>query len=296
MSTAFERAKKTFLGFLQARGKSLNTIKNYSCDLHTFGQFCETHQMDFQSLGISQLDSYHKTLMEQGLQTNSRRRKLITAKTFLRYLSGRMEVSTVGSEKLIPPEKVELPPKIPSREKINEIIQAQSRLDQKFGIGWRNQALIGILLETGMLVTEAVSLYQKDCTWNNTGALLQITGRRSRTVHVSIETANALRKLSEHLVGMKYFFYGYSRSGPNAERLTPRGVELLFKAWSKTFGIEHLHPRTMRHLFIIDWLNQGKTEKEIMTYLGLKTAYIFPIYKPLLSSTIDSAKSITSIL
>src|SRR5262245_12943820 len=116
MSIAFERAKKTFLGFLQARGKAVNTVKNYACDLTELGAFCETRSLDFQKLGLNDLENYHHELKAKGLRPNSRRRKLMTAKTFLRYLSGRMDVSTVGSDKMVPPDKVEAPPKLVARE------------------------------------------------------------------------------------------------------------------------------------------------------------------------------------
>lgn len=278
-NVAFERAKKTFLGFLQARGKALNTIKNYSCDLSELGTFCGAKSLDFQKLGLAELEAYHEDLKARGLKPNSRRRKIMTARTFLRYLSGRMDVSTVGSEKLIPPDKVEKPPKLVARETVFSLIESQPDHD----MGWRNRALIGVLLDTGMLVTEALNLQQQDCVWDKNGtASLSITGKRARQARVSEQTAKALKEVALRLEGAKSFFYGYSRSGPNAERLTARGVEVLFKGWAKSLGLKHLHPRTMRHLFVIDALMNGKTENEVMTLLALKTPYAFRVYRPMI--------------
>ncbi|MEW6057844.1 MAG: tyrosine-type recombinase/integrase [Bdellovibrionota bacterium] len=277
MSIAFERAKKTFLGFLQARGKAINTIKNYACDLAELGQFCQTRGFDFQKLGLTELEAYHEDLKIRGLRPNSRRRKLMTAKSFLRYLSGRMDVSTVGSEKIIPPDKVEAPPRLVPRESLMGLMEAQPTSS----IGFRNRALIGVLLDTGMLVTEALALRPQDCFWDKTGAMLSIGGKRARKVRVSKSTAEALKQVAALLKGPKYFFYGYSKAGPNAERLTARGVELLFKGWATSLGAKHLHPRTLRHLFVIENLLQGKNETEIMQSLGLKTPYAFRVYRPL---------------
>jgi site-specific recombinase XerD len=285
MSTGFDRAKKTFLGFLQARGKAINTIKNYACDLSELGDFCRVKGFDFQQLGLSELEAYHEDLKTRGLRPNSRRRKLMTAKTFLRYMSGRMDVSTVGCDKIIPPDKVEKPPKLVARETVLHLIDSQPDHD----IGCRNRALLGVLLDTGMLVTEALALQQQDCTelTDGTGALLTITGKRSRTARVSPLTAKNLNDLAQRLAGRKHFFYGYSRSGPNAERLTARGVEILFKGWSKGLGIKHFHPRTLRHLYVVDAMLSGKSEHEIMQALALRTPYAFRVYRPL----VDEIKS-----
>ncbi|MBI3556445.1 MAG: tyrosine-type recombinase/integrase [Deltaproteobacteria bacterium] len=288
MSIAFERAKKTFLGFLQARGKAVNTVKNYACDLGELGAYVEKRSLDFQRLGLPELEGFHQSLKEKGLRPNSRRRKIMTARTFLRYLSGRMDVSTIGSEKLIPPEKVEKPPRLVPRESVFAIIDAQPDTD----MGWRNRALIGVLLDTGMLVTEALALRPMDCYWDTTqekAATLSVSGKRARSSRVSPQTAEALRQLTQRLKTSKYFFHGYSRSGPNAERMTSRGVEVLFKGWSKTFGQKHLHPRTLRHLYVVDQLLKGKTENEVMQAIALRTPYAFRVYRPLIQEILEKA-------
>lgn len=287
MSIGFERAKKTFLGFLQARGKALNTVKNYACDLSELGAFCQEKDLDFQKLGLPELEAYHEALKARGLRPNSRRRKIMTAKTFLRYLSGRMDVSTVGSEKIIPPDKVEKPPKLVARELVLELASSQPDHD----IGWRNRALIGVLLDTGMLVTEALALAQADCTFDRGGASIALHGKRARTVRVTTATADALKELAKRLASAKYFFYGYSRSGPNADRLTARGVEVLFKAWAKGLGLKHFHPRTLRHLYVVDALLQGKTENDIMQALALKTPYAFRVYRPMVDELISKSEA-----
>jgi integrase/recombinase XerD len=290
MSIAFERARKTFLGFLQARGKALNTIKNYACDLGDLAAFCEKYALDFQNLGLAQLEAFHADLKKRGLRPNSRRRKLMTAKTFLRYLSGRMDVSTVGSEKIVPPEKVEKPPKLVSRA----LVLGVARNQPDTGLGWRNRALVGVLLETGMLVSEALALRRQDCAFSKSGATLSIQGKRARVAQVGEATAAALREvIKRHGGGRKHFFYGYSRSGPNAERMTPRGVEVLFKGWARSLGQKHFHPRTLRHLFVVDCLLKGMSEAEVMKGLGLRTPYAFRIYRPLVEEGVRSTKAAT---
>lgn len=279
MSTAFEKAKQTFLGFLQARGKAFNTIRNYAADLSSLGNFCSSHILQYQSLSLAELEAYHESLKVQGLKPNSRRRKLLTAKVFLRYHSKRADVSVVGAERVIPPDKVEKPPKLVDQKLVYKI--AKNQPDSS--IGWRNQALIRVLIETGMLVTEACSLKKEDVQFHKKGARIQIGGNRARKAALGVQSAAVLKELEKRLpVDSKYWFYGYRQNAPNNERLSVRGVELLFKRWVKTYRLPHLHARTLRHIFVVRLLKKGKSQSEIMSLIGLRTPYAFRVYMPLL--------------
>lgn len=277
MAKSFGKAKKTFLGYLQARGKALNTVKNYGFDLATLEAFCKRNRLKYHNLSQENLDAYHDMLKGAGLRTNSRRRKLVTAKAFIRYLSGRMDIATIGAERVVLPEKVEKPPKLVPREVIGEIIKRQPETE----LGWRNRALIGLLFDTGMLVSEVLILKKDDIDLIKDGAVIRVVGKRARTVRAGALTAEALMRLRDYLKGTEYYFYGYSRAGRNAERLTTRGVELLFRAWADEHQVAHLHPRTLRHLFVVGCISEGKSQAEIMEHIGLRTPYAFRVYKNL---------------
>lgn len=285
MSIAFERAKKTFLGFLQARGKSWNTVRNYASDLQSFGDFCDQKKLDFQKLSLKQLEAYHFELKRQNLSNNSRRRKLLTVKGFLKYLSGRMDVSMVGAEKWIAPEKIEKTPHVLNPAQLQTLIQMQPESE----LGLRNQALIALLADTGMLVTEALALRFEDFSTNAEGGSLQILGKRARTVSVKKQAAVFLEKLQTQLKGhaksYKRFFHGYSKLGPKTEKLTPRAVEMLFQNLAKSLQWAQFHPRSLRHFFVIQSILEGKDREHITRVLGLKTAYAFRVYEPYFSTS-----------
>lgn len=288
MSVEFQKAKKTFIGFLQARSKSENTVRNYGFDLESLGDFCKSHHLDFETLSIPNLESYHKALKSRGLRPNSCRRKMLTAKAFLRYWAKRHDLDNVTQlwvEKLIPPNRVEQPPKLVSMETISQILREQPDSD----LGIRNKALLSLMLNTGMLVTEAINLTQ-DCVKfddNATKCKVEVLGRRARTLTVDGESAQVLQLLSNRLKGKRYFFYGYNRSGPLEERVTSRGVELLFKSVAKQYEIPGFHPRTTRHLFIMNALHAGQTEADLIQKLGLKAGYSFQMYHEMLGQNKD---------
>ncbi len=279
MSIAFERLIQGFLDSGSRSGMTENTIRNYRSDLRSLMQFIEEAQFDFQSLGLQELTAYLTHLQALGLKPNSQRRKIMTAKTFLKAVSHQIDVSLVGAEKIVPPEKIEKPPQLVPLDIIEHIRSAQSETP----LGLRNRALLGVMLDTGALVTEVLALKQEDIHWEgDQGARLTITGGRSRAVRVSHRTARDVSRLIESLTERHHgVFYGYHKGGPHAERLTARGVEVLFKNWSKLHDQSALKPRVMRHLFVMACYREGKSEPEIMGLLGLRTPYIFKIYRPL---------------
>lgn len=284
MSIGFDRAQESFLEYLRSQSKALNTIKNYRCDLAELKNFCSTANIDFLSLGVAELESYISFLRKRGLRTNSCRRKLMTARKFIRFLSGKVDVATVGIEKCIPPDKIERPPKLVDRAVLDIIIAEQPDTD----IGVRNRALIRVLLDTGMLVTEALALRVVDFH----GFTLKITGKRARIVTISQATAHDLSLLKQRLNGRSSFFYGYSKAGPNAARMTARGVELLFKAWGKQYEQKQLRPRVLRHMYILNELLKGRAEQEIMGIVGFKTPYAFRVYRQMLQGQIQESNHI----
>ena len=279
MSIAFQKLVNGFLEAIERAGSTSNTVRNYRSDLATFGAFLETRGLDFQKLGLQELDAYHEWLKAKGLKPNSRRRKIMTLKTFLRAVSHSVEISLVGADKVIPPEKVEKPPRLVPTELIEAIYKDQPATD----LGARNRALIGVMLDTGALVTEVLALRRSEIQLDGPVPAVRIAGTRARRSPISERTRADLAALLERLGPQhKQVFYGYSKAGPNAERLTARGVEALFKGWARHYGASALKPRVLRHLFVMRSFMEGRTEAEIMAALGLRTSYVFKIYKPLL--------------
>lgn len=279
MSIAFQKLVNGFLEAIERSGSTVNTVRNYRSDLATFGAFLETRGLDFQKLGLQELESYHEWLKAKGLKPNSRRRKIMTLKTFLRAVSHSVEVSLVGADKVVPPEKVEKPPRLVPEELIEAIYKDQPVTD----LGARNRALLGVMLDTGALVTEVLALRRSEVSIDGPSPSVRIAGGRARRSMITERTRADLADLLGRLGPQhKQVFYGYSKAGPNAERLTARGVEALFKGWARHYGVNALKPRVLRHLYVMRAFGEGRSEAEIMAALGLRTSYVFKIYRPLL--------------
>lgn len=121
----------------------------------------------------------------------------------------------------------------------------------------------------------------------------------ARRVPVSRELVEALRDLRRisRNPDHPWAYIGFNKFGPmSGAPMTPRGVELLVRALaprlpsrgagtsadSKRGPEVEVTPRILRHSTVRYWLDQGIDRVEIQRRLGLKTAYAFRTFEPLL--------------
>src|SRR5690606_12496644 len=123
---SFHSAAKSFIGYLEGTQKAFHTIESYRSDLGSFHDFLEKHfgskKVQLDHLQLRDLERYHQHLRTLRLSTNTRRRKLLTVRRFLRYLNKRKKIDSPQSERLATPYKVErIPLTVPADVLIRRI-------------------------------------------------------------------------------------------------------------------------------------------------------------------------------
>lgn len=304
----FGYATRSFLGYLEGTSKSLNTIKNYEGDLKNFETFLEKalgkgHKVLLNKITRSDVEKYHDYLKIEGFKTNTRRRKILTVRRLLRYLTKRRKISLDLGDQIPAPHKVERVPVTVSYEKLLVCIQAMPTTTE---IEARNRALLWVLAETGCLVSEIQTLQFEDFQKlpEPAGFQLLIGGKSPRAVPISLELfqcVEGLKKPAENKAenassNQAWVFFGYNRFGSLGAPISPRGVELLVRHYSPRFGMPELTPRTFRHSTVLHWFKQGIARDEIQKRLGLKTPYAFRTFEPLLEGLrpIEQSSQISS--
>jgi site-specific recombinase XerD len=290
------KALKSFIGYLEGTGKAAQTIKNYRLDILSFYGFLTRAEkitkasragkgIDIAALGAPDLERYHEHLKGLGHKTNTRRRKLLTAHRFLRYLSKRNQLDADIPTLMPTPHKIE---RIPFTVSQNELLQGIDSLPGETRLEQRNRTLLRLLAETGCLVSEVGRLRLSDIQ----GLELEISGKEQaqRKIPITPKLKQELEDLGQRSAGNSGFlFSGYNRHGPLSDSMSPRGVELLVKFYSPKIAPSpagqsppRLTPRTIRHSVVLAWFQAGLPQSEIQRRLGLKTAYAFRTFAPLL--------------
>lgn len=287
----FAYAFRSFIGYLEGSGKAAHTIKNYRGDLLSFQHFLQkglgSVPVSLSKVTRQDLEKYHDYLKAEGLKNNTRRRRILTIRRLLRYLTQRNRIAIDVGRKLPAPHKIE---RIPLTVPWEELIDAIRALPSDTLILARNQALLWTLAETGCLVSEAARLRFEQ--WSalqgvTAGpASLSLSGKSLRNLPVSQELYSLIKSLEQRSDPKNpWLFLGFNKFGSLGSPITPRGIELLVKAYAERLGFPELTPRTFRHSVVLHWHLSGLSREQIRTRLGLKTDYAFRVYDPIFKSS-----------
>lgn len=298
LTTAY--AIRSFVGHLEGTQKASLTIGSYRSDLETFNEFLKAG-LSSKSVRLDQIQSrdlkvYSEFLSRMGLKTNTRRRKLLTVRRFLRYLTQRGKLKQDPGLELPAPYKVE---RIPATIDLKALLSAIQKLPTETIIQKRNRLLLWTLAESGCLVSEAAGL--KSTQWVSTpeGPFLEIIGKSARKLPVSpalyqeVQTLQMVSNSSPR--PSSFLFIGFNRFGPMGNAISPRGIELLVRHLAPVLGFPTLTPRMIRHSSVVQWHQEGLTQEQIRIRLGLKTDYAFRIYQPLFRSKKKTTSTVETL-
>jgi integrase len=274
VSPHYLKLVKGYMGFLTGTGKSLATISSYRGDLDLFSAFLRERKKDFYRLSAKDFEAYHYWLEKQGLKTNTRRRKILSAKALVKFAVSRKKLAPSAVQYVKAPERLERLPWIPRREEVQAILAA---CEPKNALGLRNLLLVTLLSETGLSLAELCAL-----RWEQVqGDAISVEGKRPRRLPLLPETVQRLQGWREKNPGL-HLFPGYNRHGVTSEKMSPRGVELFFRALALKTGFRHLKPKTLRHYCVTEWLRQGWAEAEVQKRLGVHPSYSLDPYRKVL--------------
>ncbi|MCM0606065.1 MAG: tyrosine-type recombinase/integrase [Xanthomonadaceae bacterium] len=282
MSQTFGRAVHSFIGHLQGTSRSQQTIASYKSDLNQLSLYLKKRfPKDYEQLSKltpAVLGEFMIAMDQAKEKTNTKRRKLLTIQKFLRYLSSRKKISTVLSNRIPTPHKIE---KSPQMFELKSVLTAIEKLPADSHLLSRNKLILWMLAETGCQVSELCGLTFDDFT-NGERPNVVITGKSARNIPISQELRIAVFEHRQFSAGSHYLFRGFSRAGALPGKISDRAIELVVKSYRAELGEKNLTPRAFRRTIVMQWFEQGLTQAEIKSRLGLKSDYAFKLYEPLL--------------
>ncbi|MGZ3694508.1 MAG: tyrosine-type recombinase/integrase [Bdellovibrionota bacterium] len=273
---SFAKLVKGYVGFLQGTGKSLSTIASYKGDLSLLETFLGERKKDFYQLNAKDFAAYEYWMEKQGLKMNTRRRKILSAKSLVRYAVSRKKVAASSVQFVKTPERLERLPWIPSSSdysKLLEFVKGETPLSL------RNRLIVSLLAETGLSLAEVCALRWDQISGDKLAA--GVGSKKPRSISLSEKTVVGLDEWRKANSG-KHLFPGFNRHGVTSEKMTPRGVELFFRHLSKATGFRSLKPKTLRHYCITTWLRADLPENEIQRRLGVHPNYSLQPYRKFL--------------
>ena len=155
----------------------------------------------------------------------------------------------------------------------------------------RDQAIIILLLDTGIRVSEAARLHIKDVNFKNAEIFLEPfgSGRKTKSRHIPI--GNTCRKFLWSYISNR------GDTGPNDSLLITRdgspmdrdSIRHVLSEIASKAGVTHCHPHRFRHTFAIEFLRNGGDVFSLQKILGHSTLEMVNTYLQLASSDVAAA-------
>lgn len=261
------------------RSYSKNTLDAYRRDLNRLLAYYGTHDIDFRSVTLEQLDEFAVSLREDGVQARSVARILSGVRSFYRFLTLEREVKSDPTELLESPRIGKHLPEVLSVEEIDRIIAV---IDLSKPEGIRDRAIIEVLYGCGLRISELVNLRISQLYLDD--GYIRVTGKGSKERLVPIEGV-AVARVREWLVtrmGHKtkpgeedYVFVSLTRGC----RLSRISLFVYIKEYARKAGIvKNISPHTFRHSFATHLLQGGANLRAIQMMLGHEDISTTEIY------------------
>ena len=166
-------------------------------------------------------------------------------------------------------------------EPLNEeyIKKMFSGIDANTVLGARNSALVSLMLDTGLRLSEAAYLEESDVHLEDRYVKVLGKGGKERIVAFGVACQRAMLHYAHHFRvepshnGVSSFFLtidGYP--------LSPEAIKSYFKRLSKAVGIPRLHPHLLRHTYATSFLLNGGDVFLLKQNLGHSTLIMVQNY------------------
>lgn len=266
---------RSFRRKLLAENRSPRTIATYLAMLAAFARFLAARGMPAAVAAIS--GEHVREFLADQAQTHKPatvRARYCALRAFFGWLVEEGELPASPLARIKPPAVPETLPAVLSDDDLRRLLRACEGRDFA---ARRDQALIRLLLDTGMRRGELVGLRLADVDPDADVAYVTGKGRRARACPYGRKTALALDRYLRERARHKHadrpeLWLG--RSGP----LTASGVSRVIAQRAEQAGLGKVWPHLFRHTFAHRWLAAGGQEGDLMRLAGWRTREMLARY------------------
>lgn len=284
-----------FIDALISARKSPNTIASYYFDLKIFLDYVVSYHPEIKSVDEIELftiKKFYKYLeIEKSNSYRSITRKKMVLKMFVEYL---IEQGILDKNKNpIPVEGIikgnyTKSKKLPVYLEINEIVQLFELIKMDGCSDFmkkRNLSIVSLLINSGLRISELVSLNIQDMNILFNQNILVITGKgnKQRIVPINKDELTKgslvyLREYYEMRKEMDLADEGLFLSNKN-RRITSRGVQLLMKKYINQMDIDKVvTPHKLRHTYATHLIKNNANLRRVQELLGHSSISTTQIY------------------
>ena len=179
-----------------------------------------------------------------------------------------------------------------TRKKLPDILtdeEAKRLMDipnKRYYTGLRNKAMLTLMLNTGLRVSEVTSLKINSMDLKNRSLkVVNGKGHKDRNITIGQQTAELLKQWIKRRAEGEYLFN--TREG---KQLKVRYIQAMIKRYSERAGInKNIYPHTLRHTFATNFYRQTKDIETLRKLLGHSDITTTQIYVTLANIDVENA-------
>lgn len=274
----------------RTEGKSPRTVGWYNEVLGMFIKWLDEHRFstNIGSVGESEVRQFILYIQEKPgikgpMSSHSVSNRVRALRAFFAWLARKGYTKDHLLKDLRVPKTVEQVIEPLNLEEVNKIF---SGINANTRLGARNTALLSLMLDTGLRLSETANLAESDVHLEERYLKVLGKGGKERIVSFGVACQRAI-----------LHYYHHYRVVPAHDRvgtffltidgypLTPSGIQSYVKRLSKSVGISRLHPHLLRHTYATWFLLNGGNIYLLKQNLGHSTLEMVEHYLHIASST-----------
>jgi len=262
--------------YMPYRNFADRTRVEYQNDLEAFIEFLNQSGINqVRGLGLPIIERYAARLEQKGFASNTRKRKVVAIRSFLSFLYQESYLDTDIAKRIVLPLTENTTPYVLTQSECNKLRNACA--DNP-----RDKAIIELLLQTGITLSELVNLTVDDIQLGEKDRgfmrVLGSRGKKERLIPLNTKAHDVLkdyfnvRERTENNVAF------LNRSG---EALGESRIQKMLRKYRKSAEIGKASIHTLRHTFGAQHIAKGTSLKTIQEVMGLKDTRSTAVYQTL---------------
>ncbi len=266
----------SYLDACKVEGKTKDTLRSYRETLKLFVDIVDAAALPNSASHFESSHAYRflASVAESGVSAITQWRRQREARAFFSWL---LRHDYISSNPFMKVKNIKVPQKIVQPFTTEDIRKLLEHCDASTRKGARNQALILVLLDTGLRASELANLELADVDFTAQRILIKhAKGNKQRVVRFGERARQA----------MQHYIRSFRGDAPGYLLLTARGrrhlnrsaMRTIFQRLGEECGIAKVHPHRFRHTFATWAIEQQAREIDVQRLLGHSTSAMLRRY------------------